>query len=86
MPAKPETEIMRLLHAIGLAWTQYLQFRSALAELESYSSRELDELGIRRGDLIRLAYEEAERRIAALAARQPVHEHRPWTPASPASS
>jgi uncharacterized protein YjiS (DUF1127 family) len=71
MPALPETEVMHLLRTIGLIWAQYRAFQAALAELEGYSSRELSDLGIARGDIARLAYEESERRVAALAASRP---------------
>ena len=58
---------MNLLQTITLAWTQYRAFQAALAELKSYSERELSELGITRADIPRLAYAEAERRVEALA-------------------
>jgi uncharacterized protein YjiS (DUF1127 family) len=71
MPASPEIEAVDLLRTIGLAWAQYRAFRAALAELGTYSERELDELGVTRADVPRIAYEEAERRVAALAAGRP---------------
>ncbi len=46
MPALPETEAMNLLQTISSTWAQYRAFQAALAELESYSERELTELGI----------------------------------------
>ena len=58
---------MDLLQTIKLAWTQYRAFQAALAELRSYSDRELSELGITRVDIPRVAYAEAERRVQALA-------------------
>ena len=58
---------MDLLQTIKLAWTQYRAFQAALAELKSYSERELSELGITRADIPGLAYAEAERRVEALA-------------------
>jgi uncharacterized protein YjiS (DUF1127 family) len=67
MPALPETEAMNLLQTIKLARIQYRVFQAAIAELESYSERELSELGITRADIPRTAYAEAERRIQALA-------------------
>ena len=67
MPASPEIEAMGLLRTITLAWTQYRAFQAALAELKSYSERELGELGITRADIPRIAYAEAERRVEALA-------------------
>jgi uncharacterized protein YjiS (DUF1127 family) len=59
---------MDLLKYTLVLWAQHREFRAALRELESYSDRELGELGISRGDIPRLAYEEAERRIATPAA------------------
>jgi uncharacterized protein YjiS (DUF1127 family) len=67
MPALPEIEAMDLLRTIKLVWTQYRAFQASLAELESCSERELGELGITRGDIPRVAYAEAERRVEALA-------------------
>jgi uncharacterized protein YjiS (DUF1127 family) len=58
---------MDLLNNTLRIWAQYREFRAVLKELESYSDRELTELGIARGDVTRLAYEEAERRVASPA-------------------
>jgi uncharacterized protein YjiS (DUF1127 family) len=58
---------MDLLDNTLRLWAQYREFRAVLRELESYSDRELAELGIARGDVTRLAYEEAERRVASPA-------------------
>ena len=69
---------MNLLQTITLAWTQYRAFQAALAELESYSERELSELGITRDDIPGLAYEEAERRAEALAPSRPAHCSVSW--------
>jgi hypothetical protein len=44
------------------------EFRAVLAELNGHSDRELAELGIARGDIARVAYAEAERRIVTPAA------------------
>ena len=60
---------MNLLHSITLAWTQYRAFQAALAELNSRSDRQLGELGITRADIVRTAYEQAERHAEA---HQPV--------------
>jgi uncharacterized protein YjiS (DUF1127 family) len=76
MPALPETEAMNLLRTIKLVWTQYRAFQAALAELKSYSARELSELGISHADIPRTAYAEAERRVEALAASRPARELR----------
>jgi uncharacterized protein YjiS (DUF1127 family) len=67
MPALPEIEAMNLLQTIKLAWFQYRAFQAALAELRSYSERQLVELGITRTDIPGLAYTEAARRVEALA-------------------
>jgi uncharacterized protein YjiS (DUF1127 family) len=54
---------MRLLTTIATALAQYHQFHATLRELNDYSDRELTDMGIGRGDLTRLAWEEAERRF-----------------------
>ena len=72
MPALPEIEAMDLLRTIKLVWIQHRAFQAALAELKSYSPRELGELGVTRADIPRLAYAEAERRVEALAPSRPV--------------
>jgi uncharacterized protein YjiS (DUF1127 family) len=72
MPALPEIEAMDLLRTIKLVWAQYRAFQASLAELKSYSERELGELGITRADIPRIAYAEAERRVEALAPSRPV--------------
>ena len=59
---------MDLLDNTLRAWAQYREFRAVLSELQSYSDRELTELGIARGDITRLAYEEAERRVTTTTA------------------
>lgn len=76
---------MNLLQTIGLVWTQYRTFRAVLSELESYSHGELNDLGIARGDISRIAYEEAERRVAALAASRHADERHPPSWAKPAT-
>ena len=58
---------MNLLQTIKLAWAQSRAFQAALAELKSYSERELTELGITRADIPCTAYAEAERRVQVLA-------------------
>ena len=57
-----------LLNETLRAWAMHREFRAVLAELQHYSDRELTELGIGRGDIARVAYEEAERRIVTPAA------------------
>ena len=53
---------MDLLKDALRVWALHREFRAVLAELNSYSDRELAELGLGRGDVARVAYEEAERR------------------------
>ncbi len=53
---------MRLLTTIATALAQYHQFHATLRELNDYSDRELTDMGVGRGDVTRLAWQEAERR------------------------
>lgn len=65
---------MDLLKNSLLVWARYREFRAVLRELNSYSDRELaSELRITRADIPRLAFEEAERRVAV----HPTPEPRP---------
>lgn len=50
-------------------WALHREFRAVFAELSSRSDQELSEMGLTRGDVARVAYEEAERRVG------------PWRPA-----
>jgi len=54
---------MRLLTTIATVLAQFHQYRATLDELEAYSDRELNDIGIGRGELPRVAWEEAERRF-----------------------
>ena len=54
---------MRLLTTIATTLAQYHQFNATLRELNAYSDRELTDMGVGRGDLTRLAWQEAERRF-----------------------
>jgi uncharacterized protein YjiS (DUF1127 family) len=54
---------MRLLTTIATLLAQYHRYRATLDELKAYSDRELNDIGIGRGDLARVAWEEAERRF-----------------------
>ena len=58
---------MDLLKNALRVWAMHREFRAVLAELDSYSDRELADLGVGRGDVARVAYEEAERRVATPA-------------------
>jgi uncharacterized protein YjiS (DUF1127 family) len=59
---------MELLKDALRVRAMHREFRAVLAELDSYSDRELADLGVGRADVARLAYEEAERRTTAPAA------------------
>ena len=59
--------MMNLYRTVRLGLVQYRAYQAALAELGAYADRELAEIGIARGDVPRLAYLEAGRRVAALA-------------------
>ena len=56
---------MDLLKETYRTWAMHREFRAVLRELAGYSERELIELGIGRGDIPRVAMEEAERRVGA---------------------
>ena len=47
---------MNLLKQIALACIQYRHFRAALAELRRLSDRELSDLGLAQGDIVRAAF------------------------------
>jgi uncharacterized protein YjiS (DUF1127 family) len=55
-------------HALHV-WAQHRAFQAAQAELSRYSDRQLRDMGLTRGDLTRVAYDEAERRVATPDAR-----------------
>lgn len=59
---------MRLLTTIATALAQYHQFNTARRDLQARSDRQLADMGLERGDLTRLAWEEAERRFPLPAA------------------
>jgi uncharacterized protein YjiS (DUF1127 family) len=58
---------MNLLKTVLHIWAMHREFRAVLAELNGYSDRELSELGLARSDIARIAYDDAERRLAAPA-------------------
>lgn len=60
---------MNLLKTVLLLWAQYREFRTELARLAARSDRDLRDLGVARGDIARLAYTTAERRISPFPAR-----------------
>lgn len=57
---------MHLLRQLKLARIRRDAYRQTLAELETYTERQLnDDLGLNRFDISRLAAETAEQRVAA---------------------
>lgn len=62
---------MNVFESIKLTWLQYREFNRVLAELESYSDRELaSDLRIDRADLVHIAYEAAEQHVAKYQAER----------------
>ena len=76
---------MDLLKNTLRVWAMHREFRAALAELDRRSDRELAELGLARGDVARVAYEEAERRVATPAASRAEAPAPAWRSPAPAS-
>jgi uncharacterized protein YjiS (DUF1127 family) len=59
---------MNLLnHALGV-WARHREFRAVFAELTRHTDRELNDMGIDRSEITRIAYQEAERGIVTPAA------------------
>jgi uncharacterized protein YjiS (DUF1127 family) len=54
--------IMNILKQIGQIWNQYREFHSTFNELSHMSDAELRDMGLYRGDIVRVAYGEAETR------------------------
>ena len=54
---------MNLLNQALGVWGQHREFRAVFAELTRHTDRELNDMGIDRSDITRIAYQEAERRI-----------------------
>lgn len=77
---------MNLIHDTLQIWAMHREFRSVLAELQHYSDRELSELGIGRGDITRVAYEEAERRIVTPPVAQDRTQPADWAARAAAPS
>ena len=59
---------MNLLTSTLRIWAMHRAFRAVLAELSGHSDCKLAEFGLARGDIARVAYAEAERRIVTPAA------------------
>jgi uncharacterized protein YjiS (DUF1127 family) len=53
---------MNFLKQIGQIWNQYREFHSTFKELSQMSDAELRDMGLYRGDIVRVAYGEAETR------------------------
>jgi uncharacterized protein YjiS (DUF1127 family) len=51
-----------LNHALRV-WAQHREFRTVFARLARLTERELRDMGIDRGDITRIAYQEAKRRM-----------------------
>jgi uncharacterized protein YjiS (DUF1127 family) len=66
---------MNLLKQIALTWIQYRQFQAVLAKLKPLSDRELSDPGLARGDIVRVAFEEAERRTEAMFTQSRPRRH-----------
>jgi uncharacterized protein YjiS (DUF1127 family) len=79
-----EIGLMDLLKETYRIWAMHREFRTVLAELNAYSDRELTELGIGRADIVRVAYEEAERRVTTPTPASDAP--RPWHGPVPAPS
>jgi uncharacterized protein YjiS (DUF1127 family) len=68
VPALLETEAMNVLNHALRTWAQHREFRAVFAKLARHTDRELDDMGIDRGDIARIAHQEAERRMVTPAA------------------
>jgi uncharacterized protein YjiS (DUF1127 family) len=68
VPVLLETEAMNVLNHALSVWAQHREFRAVYAELAQLTDRELLDMGIDRGDIAGIAYQEAERRIVTPAA------------------
>jgi uncharacterized protein YjiS (DUF1127 family) len=51
---------MSIFKQIGQIWNQYREFRSTFNELSNMSDAELRDMGLNRGDIVRVAYGQAE--------------------------
>jgi uncharacterized protein YjiS (DUF1127 family) len=66
---------MNILKQIGQIWNQYREFRSTFHELSQMSDAELRDMGLYRGDIVRVAYGEAETRsIPVVTARRQTNQ------------
>jgi uncharacterized protein YjiS (DUF1127 family) len=63
---------MNMLNETFRGWSVRREFHAALAELSHYTDHQLADIGLERGDLARVALEEAERRVGAPASPRDV--------------
>jgi uncharacterized protein YjiS (DUF1127 family) len=63
--------IMNILKQIGQIWNQYREFHSTFNELSHMSDAELRDMGLYRGDIVRVAYGEAETRSTPVVTVRP---------------
>jgi hypothetical protein len=91
LPSRSVAALLRpvaIIKRIYLAWLQYREFEAALANYRAMPEQELNERGLTRADIVRLAYEEAETRIEAgqVKRRAPGNALRPAGTPKPAPS
>jgi uncharacterized protein YjiS (DUF1127 family) len=66
---------MNILKQIGQIWNQYREFHSTFNQLSQMSDAELRDMGLYRGDIVRVAYGEAETRaIPVVPARRQTNQ------------
>lgn len=67
---------MNFLKQLGQIWNQYREFHSTFKELSQMSDAELRDMGLYRGDIVRVAYGEAETRSTpVVTARRPTKQN-----------
>jgi uncharacterized protein YjiS (DUF1127 family) len=59
---------MSIFKQIGQIWNQYREFRATFNELSNMSDAELRDMGLYRGDIVRVAYGQAETHSTSVAA------------------
>jgi uncharacterized protein YjiS (DUF1127 family) len=55
--------VMNIFKQLGRIWSQYREFRSTYSELSQLSDTDLKDMGLYRGDIVRIAYGEAENSV-----------------------
>ena len=68
---------MDLIRALHRAWIQYGEFQRVRQALADSSDRQLADMGLARGDIVRLAYEHAEAYAARHVPARTVELSRP---------